>query len=269
MSEEELDKLLFKFQQMRKFYFPNLMDFMKKAKYVTSVSFHGMTVTLCKLLNYYLTHHKVDIIIGDDKDKEVDLVKVEHLFCLSTIWAFGGVLILKDTDDWRRKFSDYWKSNFNAVKFPSKGTIYDYFVKLDESRPSFDEWKNLPVNISFPDKFNMKEITIPIPETQSVAELTRNLLRMSHPILLVGNSGSGKTQLINGILKDIKSIKTEEYFSTSINFNYYTDSTYLQTMLEQELVKQGNRYGPRKGGKAKLIYFIDDLNMPQLDEYDT
>ena len=40
-------------------------------------------------------------------------------------------------------------------------------------------------------------------------------------------------------------------------------------MLEQELVKQGNRYGPKKGGKVKLIYFIDDLNMPQLDPYDT
>ena len=40
-------------------------------------------------------------------------------------------------------------------------------------------------------------------------------------------------------------------------------------MLETDLVKQGNRYGPKKGGKFKLIYFIDDLNMPQRDPYDT
>jgi P-loop containing dynein motor region len=33
-------------------------------------------------------------------------------------------------------------------------------------------------------------------------------------------------------------------------------------MLEQDLVKQGNRYGPKKGQNMKLIYFIDDLNMP-------
>lgn len=40
-------------------------------------------------------------------------------------------------------------------------------------------------------------------------------------------------------------------------------------MLEQELVKQGTTYGPKKGSSIKLIYFIDDLNMPQLDAYNT
>lgn len=40
-------------------------------------------------------------------------------------------------------------------------------------------------------------------------------------------------------------------------------------MLEQELVKQGTKYGPKKGSQVKLIYFIDDLNMPQLDPYNT
>jgi dynein heavy chain len=59
------------------------------------------------------------------------------------------------------------------------------------------------------------------------------------------------------------------YYFTTINFNYYTDSGYLQTMMENELVKQGNRFGPKKGSKIKLIYFIDDLNMPQLDPYNT
>lgn len=61
----------------------------------------------------------------------------------------------------------------------------------------------------------------------------------------------------------------DNYYYSFINFNYYTDSSYLQTMMENELVKQGNRYGPKKGNKIKLIYFIDDLNMPQLDDYNT
>ena len=46
-----------------------------------------------------------------------------------------------------------------------------------------------------------------------------------------------------------------------INFNFFTDSEYLQVMLEQMLEKKGGKqYGPK--GKVKLIYFIDDLNMP-------
>jgi len=58
-----------------------------------------------------------------------------------------------------------------------------------------------------------------------------------------------------------------DFYFTNVNFSYYTDANYLQTMLEQDLVKQGNKYGPKKGGKIRLIYFIDDLNMPQLDAY--
>jgi len=42
----------------------------------------------------------------------------------------------------------------------------------------------------------------------------------------------------------------------------------LQTILEQQLERRtGKIYGPV--GKYKLIYFIDDLNMPALDKYDT
>jgi dynein heavy chain, axonemal len=42
----------------------------------------------------------------------------------------------------------------------------------------------------------------------------------------------------------------------------------LQTILEQQLEKKAGRtYAPV--GKYKLIYFIDDLNMPELDPYNT
>jgi dynein heavy chain len=53
-----------------------------------------------------------------------------------------------------------------------------------------------------------------------------------------------------------------------INFNYYTDSSLLQSSLEQLLQKKaGTLYGPP--GKFTLIYFVDDLNMPRLDPYNT
>ena len=56
----------------------------------------------------------------------------------------------------------------------------------------------------------------------------------------------------------------ENYNYQLINFSYYTDSSYLQIQLEQFLKKiAGKQFGPP--GKQKLIYFIDDLNMPQLD----
>jgi dynein heavy chain len=41
----------------------------------------------------------------------------------------------------------------------------------------------------------------------------------------------------------------------------------LQTILEQQLIKQGRTFAPP--ANLKIIYFIDDLNMPQLDPYNT
>jgi dynein heavy chain len=110
---------------------------------------------------------------------------------------------------------------------------------------------------------------VPIPETVSLKELSKYLILEKHACLYIGEAGSGKTQLIKGLLKEIRTKMPNDYYYTNINFNYYTEAEYLQTMLEADLVKQGNKYGPKKGGQIKLIYFIDDLNMPELDPYNT
>ena len=46
------------------------------------------------------------------------------------IWAFGGCLTEKDNKDYRKEFSSFWKKEFKSIKFPSKGTVFDYFVKI-------------------------------------------------------------------------------------------------------------------------------------------
>lgn len=60
----------------------------------------------------------------------------------------------------------------------------------------------------------------------------------------------------------------DTYIQQIINMNYYTDADLLQLNLEQQLEKKaGKTYGPL--GKYKLIYFVDDMNMPARDPYDT
>ena len=92
-------------------------------------------------------------------------------------------------------------------------------------------------------------------------------IKVGHSPLLIGSAGCGKTQITKGLLNELTS-KTDDYLQQIINFNYYTDSMLLQSILEQQLEKRtGKIFGPV--GKFKLIYFIDDLNMPALDKYDT
>lgn len=112
----------------------------------------------------------------------------------------------------------------------------------------------------------MNQITVPTRETVSTSEFIKRYLYVQHPVLLIGNSGCGKTALALGVLREIVQASSapnavDQYNYQVINFNNYTDSQYLQNMLEQQLVKKaGKQYGP--SGKIKLIYFIDDLNMP-------
>ena len=82
--------------------------------------------------------------------------------------------------------------------------------------------------------------------------------------MLVGSAACGKTVLINDKLSSLG----ENMMVTMIPFNYYTTSFMLQQVMEKPLEKKaGRNYGPP--GTKKLVYFIDDMNMPVVDTYGT
>ena len=60
----------------------------------------------------------------------------------------------------------------------------------------------------------------------------------------------------------------EEYLIASVPFNFYYSAEMTQKILEKSLEKKaGKNYGPP--GSKKLIYFLDDMNMPEVDLYGT
>jgi dynein heavy chain len=94
----------------------------------------------------------------------------------------------------------------------------------------------------------------------------KKFIQIGTPPMLVGMAGCGKTQIIKGLLQELVE-KGDEFKSQIVNFNFFTDSTMLQKILESQLQKAGAGWGPE--GQSKLIYFVDDLNMPQQDPYET
>jgi dynein heavy chain len=82
--------------------------------------------------------------------------------------------------------------------------------------------------------------------------------------MLVGSAGCGKTILVNEKLSQL----SDNYMVANVPFNYYTTSEMLQKILEKPLEKKaGKNYGPP--GNKKLVYFLDDMNMPEVDTYGT
>lgn len=166
----------------------------------------------------------------------------------------------------RKRFSDHWKATCKNVRFPSRDTVFDYYLHPETGK--LEPWKNSPYfyAIEYDSATPMSQVTVPTPETCSVMFWLQLLLEKQHPIMLVGNAGCGKTQLVNGLLSQRTS---QALGSTSINFNFYTNSASLQMALETPLEKKaGANYGPA-GGHAQLVFFLDDLNLPEVDPYST
>jgi len=194
---------------------------------------------------------------------------LESNFVFCAIWAFGSSLgVGDDGTDYKKRFSDWWKAHQSArsINIPGAGTVFDYW--LDPKSNVFEKWSQSPVfkEVKFDSKtMAMSELTVPTGETSSIAFWMNSLVANGFPVMLCGDAGQGKTQLVNGMLGDLDK---DQYESLSVSMNFYTSGEALRAILEAPLVKlSGTTFGPSNG--HTMILFIDDLNLPMVDTYNT
>merc|ERR1712194_107145 len=149
---------------------------------------------------------------------------LEYWFCFCCIFAVGGCLAEVDGVDYRKAFSTWWKNEMKTIKFPSKGTVFDYFIQ--DARLA--EWQSILETIEYDSNIPMGSITVPTTETIALSYIMKALVNVHTPVMLIGLAGCGKTQACNGMLKELD---PEVFCSHSMNMNFYTDSTLLQAMM--------------------------------------
>lgn len=209
-----------------------------------------------------LTHILEGCLKPETLSNKADQSLFEMYFVFAVIWAFGGALCEKDGINYRQNFDKWCKRTWSAVKIPGKGTVFDYFVNPKTSK--FQPWAELVTDVAYNSGMPMAKLFVPTAETASLKFFLDMMVDQCTPIMFVGGSGVGKTQLVQGKLDHL----SENHLSLSINFNYFTDVVGFQKVLESPLEKKaGVNYGPP--GTKQLIYFVDDLNMPKLDAYET
>lgn len=196
-----------------------------------------------------------------------DEIALETIFIFCLIWGVGSVLTISDDGtDHQKLFSDWFRAKFKTIKIPLRETVFDYW--LDIKTMKFEPWKSCPTfkTIEFNSiTMRMSEVTVPTAQTASLSYWMNYLVKQGDHVMLAGGSGTGKTQLINGLLSELN---PEFNSSAIINLNYFTTAQVLQSNLEASLQKRtGSTYGP--AGSVNLIYFIDDLNLPEVDMYGT
>ena len=111
--------------------------------------------------------------------------------------------------------------------------------------------------------FCFQAVLVHTQETIRVRYFMDLLMVNRRPIMLVGSAGTGKTVLVGD---KFAALDPDNFMVTNVPFNYYTTSAMLQAVLDKPLEKKaGRNYGPP--GTKKLIYFIDDMNMPMVSNY--
>ncbi|XP_059524579.1 dynein axonemal heavy chain 9 [Myotis daubentonii] len=237
-------------------YLPTCLDTLRtRFKRIIPIPEQSMVQTLCHLLECLLTEENIPADCPKDT--------YELYFVFAAIWAFGGAMIQDQLVDYRAEFSKWWLAEFKTIKFPSQGTVFDYYI--DPETKKFEPWSTLIPQFEFDPEMPLQACLVHTSETIRLCYFMERLLQRRRPLMLVGTAGTGKSVLVGAKLA---SLDAEEYLVKNVPFNYYTTSAMLQAVLEKPLEKKaGRNYGPP--GHKKLIYFIDDMNMPEVDAYGT
>ncbi|XP_030250577.1 dynein heavy chain 11, axonemal isoform X3 [Sparus aurata] len=236
-------------------YVPRCLEQMRKTfRPITPIPENSMVQTLCTLLDCLLTPEN----IPSDSPREL----YETYFTFACIWAFGGALYQDQLYDYRVQFSQWWTKEMKTVKLPAQGTVFDYC--LDPQTRRFLPWADTVPPFEMETCTPLQAVVVHTAETVRLRYFMDLLLEKRQPVMLVGNAGVGKTALVRNKLECLP----ESYMTTKVPFNYYTTSLMLQVILERTLEKRAGRsYAPVSN--RRMIYFIDDMNMPAVDSYGT
>jgi dynein heavy chain len=191
-------------------------------------------------------------------------VQLESYFVFACTWAYGGGV---EDNDQKKRFHEVWTSSYQDIKYPSEGECFDYFYSHETNE--WGHWQTKLEEYEHPgmigEELEFFDITVSTVDSTRLSYIMDLLVNQQQPIMFVGGAGTGKTSTIQNYLHHGAD---EKYLTCNINMNYYTDSKILQTQMENPIDKRsGRRYGPPTG--KKLIYFVDDINLPYIEEYGT
>ncbi len=277
VSTLEIEPKDFLLQLFSKYVEP-IIDFIRseRMKSITPVYTMSNIQTICSLVQAHLPAWEGAKGVTTTADRQHLL---EQIFAYACIWAFGGMFVDDKGAMARKVFSARFMETFpKLIPLEEGSTVFDYYV--DPGRASADhpdqawaKWKEqveefVPTVIgSGSGQTPFSALFVDTVDNVRSASLLGTLVGQNQPVMLVGGAGTGKSVLIQNWMKELVQ-NNESILSSQISMNYFTDSAALQKQIEGSIDKRsGHRFGP--AGNKKLVYFIDDLNLPYIEEYGT
>ncbi|XP_049921653.1 dynein axonemal heavy chain 12 [Epinephelus moara] len=249
---------------------PALRMLRKHCREVVSTNNSNTVVSLCRLFEMLLT----EPVKTSPEDKNIR-TWIMAAFAFSLVWSVGGSC---DADS-REKFSEFFRAAVSGeteehsipatvgkweCPMDEKGLVYDYFYQF-ERKGRWVHWNDAIMNVSLGDKnTKVQEIIVPTIDTVRYTYLMDLCISHGVPLLFVGPTGTGKSVYVKEKL--MNNLDKDRYLPFFINFSARTSANQTQNIIMSRLDKRRRGvYGPPMG--KKCIIFVDDMNMPALEQF--
>uniref|UniRef100_A0A7S0KFC3 AAA+ ATPase domain-containing protein n=1 Tax=Micromonas pusilla TaxID=38833 RepID=A0A7S0KFC3_MICPS len=197
-----------------------------------------------------------------DKPETLSEGHYERLFIYCVCWSLGAMLPADDRPKFNAKLCELAKGNVPDME--PGDTLFEYYVNEDNTE--WAPWVDRVPTWEYPKlEERPKFASLVIPTLDSVRlEYALNLVSsVDGSSLFVGGPGTAKTTTIKSF---ISSFDPDKMLNKPITFSSLTTPGVFQTAVEGAVEKrQGRTFGPPTG--KKLIVFVDDISMPQMNDW--
>uniref|UniRef100_A0A8C0TIY1 AAA+ ATPase domain-containing protein n=1 Tax=Canis lupus familiaris TaxID=9615 RepID=A0A8C0TIY1_CANLF len=186
-----------------------------------------------------------------------------QIICVCLMWSLGALLELES----REKLEAFIRSHGSKLDLPEipKGTnqtMYEFYVT---DYGDWEHWNKKLQPYYYPTDSIPEYSSILVPNVDNVRTnfLIDTIAKQQKAVLLTGEQGTAKTVMVKAYMKKYD---PEVQLSKSLNFSSATEPIMFQRTMESYVDKRmGSTYGP-PGGR-KMTVFIDDINMPVINEW--
>ncbi|KAM9382937.1 dynein axonemal heavy chain 8 [Phaethornis superciliosus] len=215
--------------------------------------------------NYIM--QSINLLDGLIPSKEEGSLSSTHhlhkLFSFAIMWSLGALLEL----DSRDKLEAFIRGHDNELDLPqispgTNETMYEYYVN---DNGDWEHWSKRVQEYVYPTDSVPDYASILVPNVDNVRTqfLINTIAKQQKAVLLIGEQGTAKTVMIKAY---VRKYNPEEHLSKCVNFSSATEPFMFQRTIESYVDKRvGSTYGP-PGGR-KMTVFIDDINMPVINEW--
>ena len=206
-----------------------------------------------------------------DSDLKTFDSQIEYWFTFALIWSIGATC----DEVGRSRFSEWtrseMKANGSSCCLPTGRNgeeVYDF--RFDQASGKWKPWMDDSEKFLIDNKLDFSEIIVPTNDSVRNTYLMNLLLMNKKHVLMVGDTGTGKTVNINQYLLGSSMVDGlpigEHCVPINITFSAQTSANMTQDMLDNKMEKRRKGiYGPAAG--KQYIVYVDDLNMPKREVY--